>query len=214
LWNFPGAKKLAQIRENSNFFREQLRKMGCEVLGDPDSPVMPIMLYNPAKIPAFSRECFKRNVCWYYVFSCLLCFLTPHLTDVKVWPYQHSNAWSMAGIRKKISYKIIKLCCRLLLLQLLFQQLHCCYPGRVFVYLLLIQEKIYYEGWRCDASVFFYLPCIKENFMLVFGHWNTLAVSLFAHRWLVKWVTWSIWSIFLPLLMRITWKRSWIEDRK
>ncbi|KAL6996875.1 serine palmitoyltransferase component [Sarracenia purpurea var. burkii] len=36
--------------------------MGYEVLGDNDSPVMPIMLYNPAKIPAFSRECLKRNV--------------------------------------------------------------------------------------------------------------------------------------------------------
>ncbi|KAG6543374.1 hypothetical protein Mapa_015288 [Marchantia paleacea] len=57
-----GARKLAQVRENSNFFREELRKMGCEVLGDADSPVMPVMLYNPAKIPAFSRECFKRNV--------------------------------------------------------------------------------------------------------------------------------------------------------
>ncbi|KAL2634977.1 hypothetical protein R1flu_006456 [Riccia fluitans] len=57
-----GARKLAQVRENSNFFREELRKMGCEVLGDADSPVMPVMLYNPAKIPAFNRECFKRNV--------------------------------------------------------------------------------------------------------------------------------------------------------
>jgi len=57
-----GAKKLAQIRENSNFFRSQLQKMGFEVLGDNDSPVMPIMLYNPAKIPAFSRECLKQNV--------------------------------------------------------------------------------------------------------------------------------------------------------
>eukprot|EP00250_Pteridium_aquilinum_P004103 c14339_g1_i1 orf=205-1662(+) len=57
-----GAEKLAQIRDNSNFFREELRKLGCEVIGDPDSPVMPIMLYNPAKIPAFSRECFKRNL--------------------------------------------------------------------------------------------------------------------------------------------------------
>lgn len=57
-----GAQKLAQIKENSNFFRKELRKMGCEVIGDPDSPVMPIMLYNPAKIPAFSRECFKRDV--------------------------------------------------------------------------------------------------------------------------------------------------------
>lgn len=57
-----GAKKLAQIRENSNFFRSELQKMGFEVLGDNDSPVMPIMLYNPAKIPAFSRECLKQNV--------------------------------------------------------------------------------------------------------------------------------------------------------
>jgi serine palmitoyltransferase len=57
-----GAQKLARIRENSNFFRAELQKMGCEVLGDHDSPVMPIMLYNPAKIPAFSRECLKRHV--------------------------------------------------------------------------------------------------------------------------------------------------------
>ncbi|XP_024973127.1 long chain base biosynthesis protein 2a-like isoform X1 [Cynara cardunculus var. scolymus] len=57
-----GAQKLAQIRENSNYFRSELQKMGFEVLGDNDSPVMPIMLYNPAKIPAFSRECLKQKV--------------------------------------------------------------------------------------------------------------------------------------------------------
>ncbi|VFQ66487.1 unnamed protein product [Cuscuta campestris] len=57
-----GAQKLARIRENSNFFRSELQKMGFEVLGDNGSPVMPIMLYNPAKIPAFSRECLKQNV--------------------------------------------------------------------------------------------------------------------------------------------------------
>ncbi|KAL0014634.1 hypothetical protein SO802_001703 [Lithocarpus litseifolius] len=57
-----GAQKLARVRENSNFFRSELQKMGFEVLGDNDSPVMPIMLYNPAKIPAFSRECLKQNV--------------------------------------------------------------------------------------------------------------------------------------------------------
>lgn len=61
-----GAQKLAKIRENSNFFRSELQKMGFEVLGDNDSPVMPIMLYNPAKIPAFSRECLKRNVSLHY----------------------------------------------------------------------------------------------------------------------------------------------------
>ncbi|KAK4436809.1 Long chain base biosynthesis protein 2b, partial [Sesamum alatum] len=57
-----GFQKLARIRENNNFFQSELQKMGFEVLNDNDSPVMPIMLYNPAKIPAFSLECLKRNV--------------------------------------------------------------------------------------------------------------------------------------------------------
>ncbi|KAJ6688437.1 CLASS II AMINOTRANSFERASE/8-AMINO-7-OXONONANOATE SYNTHASE [Salix koriyanagi] len=56
-----GAEKLSRIRENSNFFRSELQKMGFEVIGDYDSPVISIMLYNPAKIPAFSRECLKQN---------------------------------------------------------------------------------------------------------------------------------------------------------
>ncbi|GER53797.1 serine palmitoyltransferase [Striga asiatica] len=55
-------QKLARLQENSNFFRFELRKMGFEVLGDKDSPIIPVMLYNPGKIPAFSRECLKRNV--------------------------------------------------------------------------------------------------------------------------------------------------------
>lgn len=53
---------MARIRENSNFFRSELQKMGFDVLGDNDSPVMPIMLYNPAKMPAFSRQCLQHNV--------------------------------------------------------------------------------------------------------------------------------------------------------
>lgn len=57
-----GAKKLAQMRENSNFFGSELQKMGFEVLGGNDSPVIPIMLYNYAKIAAFSRECLSQNV--------------------------------------------------------------------------------------------------------------------------------------------------------
>ncbi|KAG6473384.1 hypothetical protein ZIOFF_067299 [Zingiber officinale] len=57
-----GAKKLAQIRESSNYFRSELKKTGFVVLGDNDSPVMSIMLYNLAKLPAFSRECLRQNV--------------------------------------------------------------------------------------------------------------------------------------------------------
>ena len=64
-----GQEKVEQLRKNSNLFRAGLERMGCEValiislffgrllrlvkqvLGDPDSPVVPVMLYNPAKMP-------------------------------------------------------------------------------------------------------------------------------------------------------------------
>ena len=57
-----GRRKLRAVRENSNFFRDGLEKIGCEVFGDYDSPVIPMMLYNPGKIPAFTRECYKRGL--------------------------------------------------------------------------------------------------------------------------------------------------------
>lgn len=57
-----GAKKLKAIRDNSNFFRKGLLDMGLECYGDWDSPIIPVMLYNPAKIAAFSRECWKRKL--------------------------------------------------------------------------------------------------------------------------------------------------------
>ena len=57
-----GAEKLRRLRENSNYFRQRLMDMGCEVFGEWDSPVIPVMLYNPTKIAAFSRECLERGV--------------------------------------------------------------------------------------------------------------------------------------------------------
>jgi serine palmitoyltransferase len=57
-----GAQKLTSLRENANYFRARMKQMGCHVLGNWDSPVVPVMLYNPAKIPAFSRECYDRNL--------------------------------------------------------------------------------------------------------------------------------------------------------
>lgn len=57
-----GKQKLTAVRDNANYFRQGLLEMGCEVFGDWDSPVIPIMLYNPPKIAEFSRECKKRGV--------------------------------------------------------------------------------------------------------------------------------------------------------
>ena len=41
---------------------DKLREAGCAVLGSEDSPVIPIMIFHPAKIPAISRECYKYGV--------------------------------------------------------------------------------------------------------------------------------------------------------
>lgn len=57
-----GEKKLTALRENSNFFRTELKRLGLEVLGNEDSPIIPVMLYVPTKISLFSRECLKRGL--------------------------------------------------------------------------------------------------------------------------------------------------------
>lgn len=57
-----GQRKLSALRDNSNYFRMRLSDLGLHVLGNYDSPIMPVMLYNPTKIAAFSRECLKRGL--------------------------------------------------------------------------------------------------------------------------------------------------------
>lgn len=57
-----GRQKLDNLRENSNFFRKEMEKIGMHVYGDYDSPIIPCMIYFPAKIAAFSRECLKRKL--------------------------------------------------------------------------------------------------------------------------------------------------------
>jgi serine palmitoyltransferase len=57
-----GRQKLQTLRDNANYFRMRLEEMGLQVLGQYDSPIMPVMLYNPCKISSFSRECLKRGL--------------------------------------------------------------------------------------------------------------------------------------------------------
>jgi serine palmitoyltransferase len=57
-----GRRRIEQLAANSLFFRNELKRMGFVVYGDTASPIVPLMLYNPAKIPAFSRECYKRGL--------------------------------------------------------------------------------------------------------------------------------------------------------
>jgi len=57
-----GARKLAAIKENANYFREELGRRGFKVLGDVDSPIIPVMLHHPWKMGAFSRRCLDRGI--------------------------------------------------------------------------------------------------------------------------------------------------------
>jgi serine palmitoyltransferase len=57
-----GKERLKGLADNSELLRQGLTKLGFEVIADVGSPIVIVMLYNPAKMPAFSRECLKRGV--------------------------------------------------------------------------------------------------------------------------------------------------------
>jgi serine palmitoyltransferase len=57
-----GRDKIAQLKANSIYMREELIKKNLIVLGEDASPVIPIMIYQPNKVTIFSRELLKRNV--------------------------------------------------------------------------------------------------------------------------------------------------------
>ncbi|XP_063804278.1 serine palmitoyltransferase 2 [Pseudophryne corroboree] len=57
-----GRERVEQLAENTRYFRRRLTEMGFIIYGNSDSPVVPLMLYMPAKIGAFGREMLKRNI--------------------------------------------------------------------------------------------------------------------------------------------------------
>lgn len=57
-----GQLRLQRLHDNSNFFRNKLLGMGFHVIGDKDSPIVPLMVYHPAKFPYLSRQLFKRGI--------------------------------------------------------------------------------------------------------------------------------------------------------
>lgn len=57
-----GQRRLTQLANNSRYFRQKLRQLGLIVYGNNDSPVVPVMLYMPAKAVATSRELLERGV--------------------------------------------------------------------------------------------------------------------------------------------------------
>ena len=57
-----GKRKIAQLKKNSIDLRTRFIDAGCHVLGDLESPVIPVMIYHPAKIKDISRICLQNGV--------------------------------------------------------------------------------------------------------------------------------------------------------
>ncbi|KAL4656286.1 serine palmitoyltransferase 2-like [Arapaima gigas] len=57
-----GRERVQQLAANTSYFRRHLQDMGFIIYGNHDSPVVPLMLYMPAKIGAFGREMLQRNI--------------------------------------------------------------------------------------------------------------------------------------------------------
>jgi serine palmitoyltransferase len=57
-----GEERLQRLAFNSRYLRLGLKRLGFIVYGHDDSPIIPLLLYHPAKIPAFSHEMLKRKI--------------------------------------------------------------------------------------------------------------------------------------------------------
>mmetsp|Transcript_13981 Transcript_13981/g.55146 ORF Transcript_13981/g.55146 Transcript_13981/m.55146 type:complete len:506 (+) Transcript_13981:144-1661(+) len=57
-----GKRRLKQLSDNTHYFRQKLEEFGFLIIGDYDSPVVPLMVMQPSKMPAFSRLCLDHHV--------------------------------------------------------------------------------------------------------------------------------------------------------
>ncbi|CAK6951745.1 serine palmitoyltransferase 3 [Scomber scombrus] len=60
--NSEGIRRIRQLAENTRYFRARLKKMGFIIYGHDESPVVPVLLYMPGKVVAFSREMLQRKI--------------------------------------------------------------------------------------------------------------------------------------------------------
>ncbi|CAO2578588.1 Serine palmitoyltransferase 3 [Lemmus lemmus] len=60
--NHRGLQRIQQLTRNIKYFRQRLTDMGFIIYGDDSSPIIPVLLYMPAKISAFGRHLLKKNI--------------------------------------------------------------------------------------------------------------------------------------------------------
>ncbi|EPY51378.1 serine palmitoyltransferase Lcb2 [Schizosaccharomyces cryophilus OY26] len=57
-----GLERIERLAFNSRYIRLGLKRLGFIIYGNDDSPVVPLLLYNPGKINAFSHEMLRRGI--------------------------------------------------------------------------------------------------------------------------------------------------------
>ncbi|KAI9813572.1 MAG: serine palmitoyltransferase component, partial [Phylliscum demangeonii] len=57
-----GEERLQRLAFNSRYLRLGLKRLGFIIYGHDDSPIVPLLLYHPAKMPAFSHEMLRRKI--------------------------------------------------------------------------------------------------------------------------------------------------------
>lgn len=57
-----GEERLQRLAFNSRYLRLGLKRLGFIVYGHDDSPIVPVMMYHPSKIAAFSHEMLRRKI--------------------------------------------------------------------------------------------------------------------------------------------------------
>ena len=56
-----GLERLRRLAFNCRFLSTGLRRLGYLVYGSRDSPIVPLLIFNPAKLSAFSRLMLQRH---------------------------------------------------------------------------------------------------------------------------------------------------------
>ncbi|UYV72669.1 SPTLC2 [Cordylochernes scorpioides] len=57
-----GRERIERLERNAHYFRKRLKQMGFIIYGNMSSPVVPLMLFVPAKVATFVRELLKRGI--------------------------------------------------------------------------------------------------------------------------------------------------------
>ncbi|XP_006983737.1 serine palmitoyltransferase 3 [Peromyscus maniculatus bairdii] len=60
--NLGGLQRIQQLTKNIKYFRQRLIEMGFIIYGNDYSPIIPVLLYMPAKVSAFGRYLLKKKI--------------------------------------------------------------------------------------------------------------------------------------------------------